>query len=506
MAQQQFSPEAIQAALELERRGKLTDPQILRMRELRDSGIIPGGGGSGVSSNGRPAQSASQGNQAGPSRSIMQVIGDQLKEAGKGTLAGLTGVGRSMPGMDIANALIGTQGDISQGALQGKIPALADILPMIQQNLAQSKRIGNQVEGWNQPMAAIGRGVGTVGATSALGGLMGATAPAAEGAGWIGKLANSATNAVKMGGANLAVGQGQNPDLAAAPIQFGLGAGGSLAGDALSAASQGAKSVAPKVMNYALGTPASDFKLGRNLGQEALDRGVWGGAESLGKQATEGLKKFGDELDQAINLAGKDKVVNRGLVADKLEELKNFYHGVPGAEGDVAKIEALQKDFWQRGQMTLEDTQQMKKDIYKYAEKYYNNPAALHPATLEGQGTIAQGLKQLVEQNVPQAEDINKGLSFFTRLSDVANRPASQKLNPLDLRTILGGFSGGPIGAAATKIGTMPATSSALAMLMNQTGKAGMAAAPAGNTSASIINAIINMMMQQQGQNATPQR
>lgn len=226
------------------------------------------------------------------------------------------------------------------------------------------------------------------------------------------------------------------------PLNVALGAGGELAEPIVDLAAKGLQSGGSKLLNSFLKIPKKELKMGKNLGQAMIDRGLYGTEEGL-------LNKAGDMLETNENqlqnlLKSSDTPINKQHMIDELNRVKNDY--VNSRDYDRVKtiddkIDMINKE----PDLTPSDANVWKRAIYSKRAGAYGRDAT--GIEIQMDKAIARGLKKGIEDVAPEAKDINKELQVYGQLKDrILDKRAleSKKFGiPLSLKDLVLGTAAG---------------------------------------------------------------
>jgi hypothetical protein len=369
-------------------------------------------------------------------------------------LKGLVG-GASIPGEGMADALMMAPLNVALKRDNGQKVGVSDIPSIIK---GESQKYNQQIDKLKsaspgaavlgsipQNVAAYSLGTGLLSELPGIG--------AAASDSKLGKLLELTKQMGRGGAMNSLIGQAQSGgDLSRLKSDFGYGAGGELLSNVASqvadAISQGGRNVGGRLYESILKRPrseiASELSKGEGtLGQQLYDRG----AINLGKTAENGLAENESALQDLLKGAG-DQPINKKFTADQLSELKNYFAKIPGREGDVAQVEDMMKKYWNGPDMSASDANELKRSLYKENAKSYLKE--LNPTRADADMASARGLKQAIEDIVPQAKGINQELSVYGRLNKALNLAdaSGAKKNMLPIGKTLLGLMG--LGAGVT--------------------------------------------------------
>lgn len=184
----------------------------------------------------------------------------------------------------------------------------------------------------------------------------------------------------------------------------------------ISKAAEKGKDGARKLMNKALGTNVRELKADKDIGQEALDRGLWGTNKSLLKKASGALDTNEEALQSA--LASKTTPINNQTIVDQLESLKSDLASGELNDTHIQTIDDLidkVKTDSKYQDLTPSDANKIKRSIYRQVSDpgfLKDNPSE----KLKILKTQGRGLKQAIEEVAPEVTPINKELGFYGNL------------------------------------------------------------------------------------------
>ncbi len=222
----------------------------------------------------------------------------------------------------------------------------------------------------------------------------------------LGKLgAKAATSAATTGGITAAQG-GSAQDVKNAAILGGVAA----------PISEGISSLiknAPKTLwsNLLKRTPTEALK-NPTLTEDAAKTGLTGMTRSsISAQAGEKIKQLEIALDDT--LSGVKGKISTQKVAGYVKELKDAYKTIPGETSAVSSINSTLEDLTRKKSLSVQDAQQLKKNIYQHIAKSYGKGLMEISPTTEAQKQIARGLKTELEKVAPEIKGINKQMAVY---------------------------------------------------------------------------------------------
>lgn len=319
---------------------------------------------------------------------------------------------------------------------------------------------------------------------------------------------NQVLNLLKAGGrggiSQAAVGQNAELNPENIPMDFALGAGGNVIGEALPMIGRGVKRGATALMGSALGQSPK-------MAEEAIEKGLPTLAEeTLNKTnvprtirgyraiAKEGIGKFEKQLQDILGkLKGKvsvremaesinslkSKIAGQAGSAEKIAKLDSLIEGLPKSEAGGA-LKRLQK-VAREGYASAEDllrspyndevlldadvANQIKRDIYEsLTDSAYHTDAnlSLEKKALKKQAnSIRKQIENIAQrEGQPGVEGINKELRHYGQLNDATTSllAKEQSVGAMDPRSIINILTGATFGKASGAQGLK-----ALAALLN---------------------------------------
>ncbi len=412
-------------------------------------------------------------------------LGETIKNQVAGFGAGLT---KQVPGSFMAGGVLRTlidpYFDLAEGIKTGEFKQ-TPMSESFKQGYSDTKRGVEKAE----KKAPIAAGAGQIVAsipeyTAGMGAL-----------GQGGALAQLAKGAL----VNTAIGQGaRGPEVD--PTASAIDAAGGVVGEGLGLAGGKAleylKGKPAELMNSALNTPLDTLKNGENLGQDLVDRGIYGTSKGLYKKAQEGLSKYGDKglLGKALKNSGK---ANEDTILNSIVNDLEFYKNKGGHEAYVDAIQQEADNFLNDPKyrnISVEQANKFKRDFGKLiGDKKFLKDAT--SAKIEANETMRKAFQNAVEEAVPESKPINKELGIYQqlkKLSNIENAKESKgagvglgRLSKDALAGFVGSSIGGPIGGATAIAGrealntTLGKTGSAIALknivkFLEQSGKKGV--------------------------------
>lgn len=208
-----------------------------------------------------------------------------------------------------------------------------------------------------------------------------------------------------------------------------------------------------KAVKPALNDLRKNVKYGTDtLGKELLDEGVKGGPKKLLQIADSRQSQYEHELESILNHPGLSQTkIDRQSIYPHLREIVSRKAKVPGGRNDILKLKELYNDLPES--MTLAEANDIKRAIYKELR----DPAYKLDVNLgtkaETLKMIAHGLKQGIEDAVPDAyggigvKELNKKLSIYGRLENsmVDQLARNMRNNGIGLTDAILASGGGPM-------------------------------------------------------------
>lgn len=191
----------------------------------------------------------------------------------------------------------------------------------------------------------------------------------------------------------------------------GREAGGTLAIEgAFRGLGKAARPLANRMMNSVIKTPTKVLKRNPNFGVEALEAGITGTRKGMLEKSGKLIESGEDALSSVLkNSQGNVDAVS---VASQLDELKRPFMNV-GDQASVDAIEQVQKSIASKGTLSLEQANQLKRDLYKVVkESSYGKGVGEITSKQSAMKQAARGLKEGIEQSAPQVKDINKRIAL----------------------------------------------------------------------------------------------
>lgn len=283
------------------------------------------------------------------------------------------------------------------------------------------------------------------------------------------------TNLLKGAGLNTLIGQGARGlafDPKANAIDAAFGAGGELAG---AGAQKLLGKLPAKLMNSALSTPAKVLEKGSTLGQDLVDRGVWGTQGSLRRQAADMSSNLEDQLQNVLSSKSGTNVDSQSIL-DTLENLKQSKSAVFGGSKDAAYVQDVIDEIKQHpafGNLDAPQANVMKRAVYKGigSPGYLKDNPSIR---LEADKAIGRSLKNSIEDVAPEAGPINKELGIYSQLNKYAQKQSAKDsikslFSPFRIGTdLLAAKAAGPLGPMAAELGRTTIGKTGSAQLINQ--------------------------------------
>jgi hypothetical protein len=224
---------------------------------------------------------------------------------------------------------------------------------------------------------------------------------------------------------------------------------------------RGASRIIPKVSNRLM---LSILKPGReaikrnpNLGIDALEAGITGTKSGMLSKA----ENLIDEGEDALSIALKSKSgsVDTKKIARGLGDIKRPFQNV-GDSASVDAVKEVQKNLRGKGNIGLEEANQLKRDLYKVVkDTSYGKGVGEVASKTSARKQAARGLKEGIESVAPETKAINKkigtGVQVSKALENALASGQQRVLLPKLASMGAGGLalSGNPIGAAGVMIG-----------------------------------------------------
>lgn len=281
---------------------------------------------------------------------------------------------------------------------------------------------------------------------------------------------------------------------------------GTKASKAANGLNKGFQKSADSIMNYAIGTPKAALKAGKNLGREALDRGVHGSLDKMLGGADAEIARSENLVNSLLQ--GRGEKVNGLKIAAELDNLiKPLQMG-----GDDAGVKAIQKvqdailaQVDNAGNLAVDKAHELKLAFNKIlGDKGFalREPSGGVLARRVASGKLAGG----IESAVPNLKDasgrtigtINKDLGFNYRLADALEGTAAKAAgrSPIDMIDALA-LTGHPYVMAADGVrkvfGTRPVQTN-IARLLNSVGSNGVPSGLASGSTQLAVRSLLELL------------
>lgn len=169
---------------------------------------------------------------------------------------------------------------------------------------------------------------------------------------------------------------------------------------------------------------------------------------SLDRLGTE-MKELGGKVDIAITRAAKTGAeVDTKAVLDRVDELGKFYENLPDPRPYMQQLQEAKSAIMEyRGdKIPVDVAQKMKKNLYTNLRKSYGEMKSI---SKEFDKSVARGIKEELETQIPELGQLNKNLSDKINLNTVLERAVHRVRNYDVIR--LGDTVAAVAGGAATQ-------------------------------------------------------
>lgn len=208
---------------------------------------------------------------------------------------------------------------------------------------------------------------------------------------------------------------------------------------------RGAGRLIPKAANRLMNSvikPGRDIlKRKPKFGLDALEAGITGSKSGM-------IDKAGSVIDSgeiALKgaLAGKNGMVDAVKIADSMEDLKRPFMNV-GDQASVDAITEVQKHLASKGQIGLEEANQLKRDFYKVIkDSAYGKGLGEVASKTSARKQAAGGLKRGIEAVVPETKAINKKIGTAVTAKDALENVIASGQRNVILPKLAGMGAGG---------------------------------------------------------------
>lgn len=239
--------------------------------------------------------------------------------------------------------------------------------------------------------------------------------------------------------------------------------------------------VAPKLYESALKIPPVSVppEIRNQVVQKGMEGKYYPNKATLDrlKQENFGLVgKINGEITDAANIG---KTIDTEKVLSRVDELGKFYKNLPDPRPYMEQLDkAKQSILDYRGQtIPVDVAQQIKKNLYVNLRNSYGEMTTI---SKEFDKSVARGIKEELENQIPELSGLNKSLSEKINLEQVLTRAVHRVRNYDVIRlgdtvaAVAGGVADGPQGLGlaflAKRVLEAPQVKSYLAFLMNRAG------------------------------------
>ena len=162
-----------------------------------------------------------------------------------------------------------------------------------------------------------------------------------------------------------------------------------------------------------------------NLPKQAIKTGLTGlSRESIASKAEDAIQAIEVSLDDLLSKS--EGQINTAKVVGYLSDLRTSYAAIPGEEASVKAIDGiatkLYEPFKNGEAMTVLEANQLKRNIYKVIAKSYGKGVFELPAKTEAQKLIASGLKQEIENVVPEVKTLNQRQAVYLQIKKALDK------------------------------------------------------------------------------------
>lgn len=227
--------------------------------------------------------------------------------------------------------------------------------------------------------------------------------------------------------------------------------------------SKGLKGSAIKKMEEALSPGKEKLKdLTQKIAPEAVERGVRGTLGQISKQAEKGLKEAGEAFEEFGKLEGNTKVAK---ILDVFEKTKAKFKTAEGVVVESAPVKTMDKlaDVIRRASKDGEEIsrEELRGIRRVWDEVVYGGNKSAKTATegsvLSLKKEAADSIRNLLADEVPALDKINKDFSFFSDLSKIVDATQTRRVGQTGLvRKGAGMLTGAYLGSAAGKLLGLP--------------------------------------------------
>lgn len=299
-----------------------------------------------------------------------------------------------------------------------------------------------------------------------------------------GKGANIATKALlpgaAVGGMSSLSKEEVNPknlamDIAGGAAGAGLMAGASkIAGKATKSLT---KALPERLMDSVFKEPLKDtraaVKKGTSLGKEALEKGLTGGAENIYNKSVSEINLLEDSLQSALTQS--KRIIPLSDIKKSIQPLIEKYNksgNISAVKNISDRITALEQ--YNGKSIPVAVANEIKRTLYDEARNGYGQLAS---ENIEGVKAVARALKESIAEKVPNANDLNKKLSFNGRVADsmMEKLVKEGRNNMFGLTDAIISTGGGALGAGAVigkKVLGSTVGKTNVANILNKTGNA----------------------------------
>lgn len=222
--------------------------------------------------------------------------------------------------------------------------------------------------------------------------------------------------------------------------------------------------VAPRIMQSAVKD--------EDLAREMLARNEWGKGSTLLSKADQNVGALSQQIDDLIK--NNNSEFDYMPVLKKLNSLKQEFSTLPNRQNEIKTIDKYIKDITSKlKNSNTAEAQDLKKALYaEHIKEYQSSKFDSAAPRTRADMAAARGLKEGIEEVIPEATDINNDIGYNIQLRETMDKILNKanKADLVQLKPLLSGLglmSGGAGEAVAAPIAT-----SFLGSILGKTGMA----------------------------------
>ncbi len=162
------------------------------------------------------------------------------------------------------------------------------------------------------------------------------------------------------------------------------------------------------------------------LAAQAAKTGLVGATrQSLSDKAGAAIQQIEVALDDAVK--GAKGKISTDTIAGYAKGIRDMYKRIPGEEASVTAINNVLEDITKKPSISVQDAQQLKKDIYQHISSSYGRGTLQISATTDAQKAVARGLKTEIQKIIPGIKDLNAQHAIYSNIQDAIDKTIARQ-------------------------------------------------------------------------------